>query len=257
MIFTHFILWGKKMDNFIAKYNFEKRGELNYCLENGIAYQANMDKSVPYGKQYFEKYLNYETAPIGKNLNKARLGAVYAWAKDLKIIDVGIGCGSFIKKAMEKELKIWGFDINPYSINWLKNLALYDDPAKPQNEYFCYTYWDSLEHIPNPQNILSKILLGAYVFISIPIFKNLEKITYSKHYRPNEHYYYFTTSGLIQWLNNYDLQLIKIYDFEERAGRQGIGTFLFEKRALKKKNIEALRDYFRNEELLCSQIGRL
>ena len=245
----HSLLSGEKMDNFIAQYHFKRRNGLNLCIKDGVAYQSDMSVSVPYDKAYFDKYMLYEVLPIGKKLNDARLSVVKKWAKDMNILDIGIGCGTFVKYALSDGLNIWGYDINPYSIHWLRKLAIYDDPIESQNRYFCYTFWDSLEHISEPQKILEKIPVGAYIFISIPIFNDLEKVNESKHYRPNEHYYYFTSIGLIRWMTNYNLHLIKVYDFEQKAGREGILTFLFERLPITKiiANRETLTRYFEDQ----------
>jgi hypothetical protein len=154
------------------------------------------------------------------------------WAKDLKIIDIGIGCGSFIKEALARDLNIFGYDINPCGIHWLHKHAIFHDPYKGANGIMCWTFWDSLEHIPEPQKILENIPTGAYVFVSMPIFDGLEDVTKSKHYRPNEHYYYFTAMGFVRWMRRYKLRLTKCYWFEQEAGREKIRTFLFEKLAV-------------------------
>ena len=59
---------------------------------------------------------------------------------------------------------------------------------------------------------------------------NFPQIKNSKHYRPNEHYYYFTSYGLINYMKDSDFDLIKLDDFETKAGREEILTFVFVKR---------------------------
>ena len=90
-------------------------------------------------------------------------------------------------------------------------------------------FWDSLEHIPNPSALLSRINSGQYVFISIPIFDDLAKVKQSKHYRPDEHYYYFTKDGMIKYMTDLNFKTLDISDFEISAGREGIYTFVFRK----------------------------
>jgi hypothetical protein len=183
-------------------------------------------------------------AIIDESLNEKRCELVKTWAKNLSILDIGIGCGTFIKKALTNNLQIFGYDINQCAINWLHNQALYYDPYKENNNIKAWTFWDSLEHIPNPQILFEKISLGSFVFVSLPIFQTLEEITQSKHYRPNEHYYYFTTIGFLKWMYKYNFKIRGIYDFEIKAGRDNIKTFVFEK-IVKIKSISAL-DFFKN-----------
>lgn len=217
------------MDPKISELNFERRNGLCYCHEAGVAYQPNMSRSVEYNRAYFEKYIMYETLPTGIKLNEIRVNVVKTWAKNLKIIDVGVGCGTFVKNCLAHDLDIHGFDINPCAVHWLNKIGVFGNPYDPNEKYACYTFWDSLEHISEPQKILEKIALGSYVFISMPIFENLEDITKSKHYRPDEHYYYFTQNGLLRWMSKYKFKLLRSYDFEQECGRKNIKTFLFER----------------------------
>lgn len=245
------------MDPIISKYNYMKDGILNYCHADGVAYQRDMSKSVPYDRPYFEKYIMYEKSAIGRALNRSRVDAVRSWASKIQIIDIGVGCGTFIKYALGADLNICGFDINPCAIHWLHKRVLFEDPYAPKRNLLCYTFWDSLEHIPEPQKLLEKIGLGSYVFVSLPIYTSLEEITNSKHFRPDEHYYYFTTSGFLKWMRAYNFELRKIYNFEIEAGRDGIKTFLFERVATKskKRDGKALQNYFEKEQKNNAVIG--
>lgn len=238
------------MDPIIKKYKYVQSRDLNICEEKGVAYQINMDKSVKYDFNYFHKYSIYEKTELGKKLNKKRLDAVKKWAENLKIIDIGIGCGTFIKQALKHNLNITGYDINPHSIKWLNDNNIYEYIYKSKEKNACYTFWDSLEHIPEPQKILKKIRTGSYVFISMPIFDSLDDIFKSKHYRPNEHYYYFTSTGLIKWLREYGLQIKQITNFEEKLGRENIKTFFLEKEIKRSKNLrrKKLVNFFKKQE---------
>ena len=89
------------------------------------------------------------------------------------------------------------------------------------------SFWDSLEHIPNPNALLSLMRSGQYAFIALPIFEDLEKVKQSKHYKPNEHYYYFSKDGMIKYMQDSNFTLIEITDDESQAGREGILTFVF------------------------------
>jgi len=234
------------MDPIIEKYKFIREGDLNYCRDEGVAYQRDMSKSVPYDRPYFNKYILYEKAPLGRMLNRARVAAVKVWASKLQVLDIGIGCGTFIKYALGEDLDVYGYDINPCGIHWLHKRCLFEDPYNQQKTIRCFTFWDSLEHIPDPQNILDKIEVGSYVFISIPIFDSLEDILISRHYRPDEHYYYFTQTGLFYWMSNYNFVLKKSYNFEIECGREQIKTYLFEKSIARKAGTNLLREYVRD-----------
>jgi len=219
------------MDKIIENLPYIEKDGLRYCDMAGIAYQVDMTKSVPYDQAYFDKYVRYEKAPMGRKLNNARVDAVKTWAKDLSCIDIGIGCGTFIKYAQGKGINFRGYDINPVGVNWLKKRKIYSNPYTSPRTFFCFTFWDSLEHIPDPQKIFNAIPVGAYVFVSIPILPDLECIPTHKHYKPNEHFYYFTSCGFLLYMRRYNFGILKVMDFENESGRESIKTFVFEKMA--------------------------
>jgi hypothetical protein len=144
-------------------------------------------------------------------------------------LDIGIGSGEFIK---ESKIKVFGFDINKYAINWLIKNNIYINPYESMPKVCGLTFWDSLEHMPRPTELLSLVKKNQYVFISMPIFNNISDVKSSKHYRPNEHYYYFTCKGLNNYMNDLGFKLIEIDDFETHSGREDILTFVFQKQNL-------------------------
>lgn len=212
------------MDKVISSYPYIAFDELNYCVDHGVMYQRDMTVSVPYDNNYFEKYIRYENTDIAKKLNEGRTAITEKYC--MSVLDVGIGSGEFIKAS---SIRAFGYDINPVAIRWLRENGLYKDPYANLSNVDGLTFWDSLEHIPNPGQLFSVVKPGQYVFISIPIFTDLSWVKRSKHYRPNEHYYYFTTKGLIRWLNDSGFEVVEMSDFETRAGREDILTFVFKK----------------------------
>jgi hypothetical protein len=87
------------------------------------------------------------------------------------------------------------------------------------------TFWDSLEHIPDPKPLLD--LITDYAFVSTPIYKNLHTLKTSKHYKPNEHVWYFTRDGIIQFMKAHGFQLLETSDVETQLGREAIESFVF------------------------------
>lgn len=212
------------MDSIIKNYQSTPYEELSWCKNEDIMYQTDMSKSVEYDVNYYEKYVRYESTEIATKLNEGRRNITEKYCKT--ILDIGIGSGEFIKSS---KIKIYGYDINPVAIQWLKEKSLFQDPYQNMPHVDGLTFWDSLEHIPNPNELLSLVNSGQYAFISIPIFNDLKYVKKSKHYRPNEHYYYFTKNGMIKYMTDSNFSLIEIDDFETRAGREEILTFVFKK----------------------------
>jgi hypothetical protein len=84
-----------------------------------------------------------------------------------------------------------------------------------------------LEHVETPDDYFRRIHDGAYLFTSLPIFTDLTKVRQSKHYRPDEHLYYFSEDGFVNWMAHHRFKLLERDDFETRAGREAILSFAF------------------------------
>jgi len=201
------------------EYNFVQDKDLNICYGNGMAYQADMNQSISYDNDYFEHYVILEDSEISKKINSARTNLTEKYVKCL--IDIGIGSGEFIKKS---KCKTYGYDINLKGINWLKEKGKFVDIYNKElpEDIQGWTFWDCLEHIPEHSNIFNILKKGQYLFLSLPYFDNLDKIRDSKHYKPNEHYYYFTQDGLINYMKDCGFDLLE-YNFDEtKSGRSNI-----------------------------------
>jgi hypothetical protein len=211
-------------DPVISNYPFVPFGDLSYCFTRNILYQTDMSKPVEYGKQYFENYVEREDTEIANRLNEHRtqLAATYCNC----VLDIGIGSGEFIRKS---KIKTYGYDINPYGVEWLQERGLFVDPYKEiPEEIDGITLWDTLEHMKEPSTFLSA-LGQRTVIVSLPIFSDLFKIRQSKHYKPGEHFYYYTAEGIRDLFRHNGFHLLEISDGETLAGREDILTFVFKR----------------------------
>lgn len=213
------------MDRIISSYPGTPGGDgLVYCEAEGVAYQADTSRSVEYGKDYFDKYVRYEGTEIARRLNDFRTAFSASYCD--VILDVGVGSGEFIKESGSR--KVYGFDINPYAMEWLKRRGLFIDPYEGVPGFVDgLTFWDALEHIPDPGDLLGRLRQGAFVLVSIPIFKNLSDVNGSKHLRRDEHYVYFREDGLARYMADLGFTLLETRDDETAAGREGILSFCF------------------------------
>ena len=212
----------------IKNYPYEEFGDLNYCYEHEIMYQRKMNGTVSYDKSYFNNYVNLKGSNIANKLNGGRIKLTEKYTNG-PILDIGIGSGEFIEKS---KLQVYGYDINPYGIEWLNNNQIFIDPWEyPQSilSLFDFTFWDSLEHMQDPGKILKIIPTFCYIFVSIPILNNIENVFNSKHYKPNEHFFYFTKDSFINYMFEYNFKFLEISDFEIQAGREDIYSFVFMK----------------------------
>lgn len=184
----------------------------------GLGYYPVEDS--PYDEAYWYKYQKMEMTDIGRKLNDARLEIVkrYQWES---LIDIGIGSGAFIKELDNA----YGFDINPSAVEWLKAIGKYKEPEPVD----AMSFWDSIEHIHNPTDLLNKC--RKIVFISTPIYHSKEHILRSKHFRPDEHCWYFTKAGLIGFMDNFGFNCAEYSEIETEIGREDIGSFVFKRKA--------------------------
>ena len=195
---------------------FHRAETLNWKPEIGIGYYPV--KETPYDAEYFQKYSAYETSDIGIQLNSARLELVRRYVNASEVIDIGIGSGMFMNEA-----NCEGFDINPVAIELLKKSGSYVNPYERKSRHA--TFWDSLEHITEISDIFENIT--GYAFVSIPIFRSCEHILQSKHFRKDEHCWYFTEKGIEWFMESHGFFLVEHSTIEIDIGREDIHTFVF------------------------------
>ncbi|MCK1460904.1 methyltransferase domain-containing protein [Bradyrhizobium sp. 2] len=202
---------------------------LTWWPELGVGFYPIEAGVEPYDADYFERYQRQADTEIGRALMQARVDFVnrhFAGA----VLDVGIGSGAFIDRrnaASGGRRTTFGFDVNPIAAAWLKSRALWLDPY--QGQVPAVTLWDVLEHIPDFGALLDRV--SAWVFVSIPIFTSAQHVLRSKHFRRDEHVWYFTSEGLIRTFDGCGFDLAAMNTVETDLGREDIGSFVFRRRA--------------------------
>jgi len=174
-----------------------------------------------YDDSYFEKYVGYSHTPLGVELTTSRLAFLIENGvhRDDHVTDVGIGSGDFIASRPQTT----GYDVNPKAKEWLKARDVY---RVFNNCAETLTFWDSLEHIEDPSKWLH---FAKRVFISTPIYQDQAHVLRSKHYRPDEHCWYFTHEGLINFMQRAGFELVAHDQRETDLGREDIGSYFFVK----------------------------
>jgi hypothetical protein len=171
----------------------------------------------PYDAAYWERYRAYDATPCGAQLTAMRRALVQRhWPGTA--VDIGIGGGRFVE-----EFSAFGYDINPLAVDWLKARGSWLDPYRRPVD--CATFWDSLEHIADPRPLLANVTRWA--FVSIPIFADCDDIIRSRHYRKDEHFWYFTRAGFVEFLRMQGFALAESNCMEQSAGRAQIESFAF------------------------------
>lgn len=172
---------------------------------------------IDYSGPYFEKYQALDDTPMGEALTRARVEMVARHCQS-GVVDIGIGGGRFVTEA-----DCWGYDVNAEAVAWLKARNRYFDIYANATEAICC--WDSLEHIPEPEQLLAQV--GEWVFVSMTIYMNQWDCLRSKHYKPGEHLWYWTQSGLIAWFARQGFGCVEVNEKESELGREGITSFAF------------------------------
>lgn len=175
-----------------------------------------------YGKEYFEKYHSYRSSPIAEALMKARADLVSKYCGEALVVDIGIGSGHFIEI---RKGATYGYDVNPLGIRWLLDRNLWFDPFVKSPD--AATCWDSLEHMLRPDLFVDRV--SKFVFTSIPVFADEWHVLRSKHFKPNEHCWYWTRDGFIRWMQARGFSCLEENQMESALGREDIGTFVFKR----------------------------
>lgn len=174
---------------------------------------------IDYQQSYWDEYILRDGTPMGSALTAARVSLVEQFGNGTELCDIGIGGGRFVQQA-----NAMGYDVNPEAVRWLKATERYRDPYDgPRVGQL--TFWDSLEHIPNPELIVSRA--EHLVFVSMPIYRDLADVLGSPHYKPGEHLHYWTDEGLRLWFENQGFRYLHSDDCETRIGRRGIMSYVF------------------------------
>jgi len=179
-------------------------------------------REAPYGLAYWERYLQMDQPSIGARLTEMRIDLVECFYNG-GVVDVGIGGGRFVTEKRGAR----GYDVNRYAEAWLRETGRWADPYAEPAGALCF--WDSLEHIHNPSQLLQSV--QSYVFVSCPVFRDAAHVMGSKHYRRDEHCWYFTREGIRDFMGRFGLEQCHANSMEQSAGREDIETFVFRRAA--------------------------
>lgn len=198
---------------------------LSWDAEKEIGYYPV--KNPIYDDDYFKRVQKNDHSPIVDALNDFRKFIVNSYVSSNGngglVLDFGAGSGIFMRRRGNCQ----GFDFCEKSKQRLKSDGLFFNPYIENLEKFkAITFFDSFEHIQEPDLILSRIG-NQYVFVTLPIFKDKEHILRSKHFKPKEHFWYFTFQGFVRYMNERGFALLSSSDQETKIGREDIMTFVF------------------------------
>lgn len=205
-----------------------RRDHLTWLPEAGVGYYEVRGEA--YDQAYFDRYASQADTAIGQRLMDARCDVVWRhWTHE--VLDVGIGCGAFLnaravwRVGCQRPLDM-GYDVNPAGVAWLKARNLFGDLYN--GRWDAVTFWDVLEHMRDPRPALAAC--RKFAFVSIPIFRDSAHVLASKHFRRDEHYWYFTREGFIAFARSQGFEVLEISLAETVIGREDVETFVLRRR---------------------------
>jgi len=196
-------------------------------LYNG-GYFSNNDKGVS------EDYLGYSDylanrANIEKTFSK-RLARIERYVSPGRILDVGCALGFFLSAASSRGWDVRGIDLSEFAVNFarkefdgrVENKTL-SESALPSAGFDAVTYWDVLEHVPDPKSELREahrvLKPGGIIGIVVPDAGSYAAKIFGKNWpefkRIREHIYFFNKKTLPAMLASLGFEVLRI----EGAGR--------------------------------------
>ena len=188
-----------------------------------LGYGWHSGEPMTYDSGYFEHYRKLDSQPMATALTRARIELVGKYVAPNETLDIGIGGGRYVLESGGM-----GFDVSKDACEWLKDIGRFGDPYLDGRHCVkAVTCWDSLEHIPNPEKLLSRV--SDWLFVSMPIYTGLADVLASKHYKPHEHLHYFTFDGFVDWCATQGFMCVEVNHAETELGREGITSFAFKR----------------------------
>ncbi|MDC6387841.1 class I SAM-dependent methyltransferase [Maribacter sp. PR1] len=134
------------------------------------------------------------------------------------ILDIGAGTGDFLKKGIEENWNISGVEPNAIARDIAKEKGIdleKDLEHLPEQKYDVITLWHVLEHLPNLENQIKKIITklkpNGYLFVAVPNYKSYDAQKYKHHwaaYDTPRHLWHFSQNSISKLFNNYKLKVV-------------------------------------------------
>lgn len=191
----------------------------------GVGWYPVKTGNKPYDSAYFERFRRQADSEIGRNLMRARVEFVARHHRG-QLCDIGIGSGAFIEARQNRQQITFGWDVCRDAIEWLDSRSILVDPNLVP--FPALSMWDVLEHIPDFSRTLENST--EWFFASLPIFKGPMHALHSKHFRTDEHCWYFTRDGLVFVMDAFGFDLAEENSEEVAIGREDIGSFAFKRK---------------------------
>lgn len=196
------------------------------CKHCGLVYVTPRFKSGSvvsgYSAAIDNDYVSQEQARLATFKKSLELLAEY-FSLPGKLLDVGAAAGYFVKAASDAGWQAEGVEpgrwISDYASSRLhvkiRPGTIHDYRFKP-NLFDVVTYWDVLEHVPNPSADLAKtakiLKPGGLLFVNYPDFASLPARIFGRKwwFILSIHLFYFTPDSIAKMLTKHDFRILKI-----------------------------------------------
>lgn len=158
-----------------------------------------------YDQAYYKRYKKRAKSKKGQEIYRSRWELVEKYCHgDMTLLDYGCGPGAF-HESSANGFKTSGYDVNPHC----------GFSVPPLHDIDIMTMWDVIEHLDDPSEPINTFR-PKYLFISTP---NVEAVGHWevedwKHYRPDEHLWYFGLNSLTGLLARLGYEILE-FNYEE------------------------------------------
>lgn len=179
--------------------------------------QINFLHRLPFGKTMLKKYIDL--------CYRQRYQLIMKLHSKGKILDIGCGEGSFLKKFPSEKWKRTGIEINKnlatMAHRTVKHAKIITVPVElstlPKQNFDIVTMWHVLEHIQNPKIVLKSlkkiISPHGYLVIEVPHGNSLYRKLFSTHWQLlllPQHIFFWTKKSIKFALNEAEFDVISI-----------------------------------------------
>lgn len=167
----------------------------------------------------FDAHERFSKTELGMALNRARLALVRYYARDMRVVEIGIGGGQFVAARPNT----YGYDVGTKAIQWLRARNHWHDPYRAPCDAMCF--WGTLDLIEVPRTVLK--FCEKFLFVSLPTFRSRDHVLRSQYYQPTMRNWYFTHDGFVKWIIEHGFVHVNTNEVEERLGLEDYQSFVF------------------------------
>ena len=206
-----------------------------HCIDCDHYWDAGYYDSVSiYDDDYAKHYLALSGTMKSVALNMKRAAFVTDHRSYGNLTDIGCGVGAFLNIVGQFDCytSLKGYDINSTCVAITKNSGFDAESTPnglPEVTSEVVTFFDTLEHFRSLTRVMGKVANAEVIVITIPLFTDYDSIEKSHHFKPGEHLHYFTDKSIQVLFKRYLFSPIKWSDFEDKVGRRGLRSYLFER----------------------------